>query len=365
MLKKGNIKKVFPGGNTAKGFFSYYDNIIGPDATRFFIIKGGPGVGKSTFMKKIGYAMIDKGYDVEFHQCSSDNSSLDGVKIPALNIAIIDGTSPHVVDPKYPGGVDEILNFGDFWNEAGMRKNRDQIVSITSKLAKLYKRVYRFISAAKSLRDDMEVIYKEALDKGGFNLSLNKLKEEIFKDLPYLNKEGKTRHLFGSAYAPGGVVDYYETIVETMDNIIYINSSYIEGTSTCLEEIVDEATKRGLFVEIYHEPMVETNMETILIPGLNLAITSSKKYSDNNMKIFDIDSFMNKDIILENQDKLSEDKALIDDLLKRGLSNVLVAKVEHDLLEKSYVPNMNFKEIDKFRDKILERILNYANELES
>ncbi|SHK14198.1 hypothetical protein SAMN02745975_03743 [Geosporobacter subterraneus DSM 17957] len=95
MDKKGKIKRVFPGGNTAKGFFSYYDNIIGKEANRLFIIKGGPGVGKSSFMKKIGYEMTEKGYDVEFHQCSSDNGSLDGVVIPALKVAIIDGTAPH------------------------------------------------------------------------------------------------------------------------------------------------------------------------------------------------------------------------------------------------------------------------------
>ena len=96
MNEKGSIKRVFPGGNTAKGFYSYYDQIIGTEATRLFIIKGGPGVGKSSFMKKIAQDMTEKGYDVELHQCSSDNGSLDGVVIPALKIAMIDGTAPHV-----------------------------------------------------------------------------------------------------------------------------------------------------------------------------------------------------------------------------------------------------------------------------
>lgn len=96
MAKKGSVKKVFPGGNTAKGFYSYYDNIIGMDATRLFIIKGGPGVGKSSFMKKIANEMLERGYDIEFHQCSSDNNSVDGIVIPALKIAMIDGTAPHV-----------------------------------------------------------------------------------------------------------------------------------------------------------------------------------------------------------------------------------------------------------------------------
>ena len=273
-------------------------------------------------------------------------------------------TPAHVVDPKHPGGIDEILNFGEFWNEEGMRKNRDQIVAITAKLGKLYKRVYRFIAAAKSLRDDMEIIYKEALDKGKLNQALTKFKTEVTAGVPYMQKEGKTRHLFGSAYAPGGIVDYYETIVDTMEKVIYINSSYVEGTSKVLEEVVDEAVKKGLFVEVYHEPMVETNIETILIPELKLPITASKKYKHKNMKVFDVDAFMDQDILAENEDKLKEDKALIDELLTKGLANVLVAKKEHDILETCYIPNMDFKAIDKFREEIIERIMKYAKELE-
>jgi hypothetical protein len=45
MKTKGTEKLVFPGGNTSKGFYSFYDHIIPIDANRIFVIKGGPGVG--------------------------------------------------------------------------------------------------------------------------------------------------------------------------------------------------------------------------------------------------------------------------------------------------------------------------------
>ena len=51
-------------------------------------------------------------------RCSSDNNSLDGIVIPKLKIAILDGTA-HVVDPVFPGVVDEIINLGQFWDEKG------------------------------------------------------------------------------------------------------------------------------------------------------------------------------------------------------------------------------------------------------
>ncbi len=124
-----------------------------------------------------------------------------------------------------------------------MRKNRGQIVEISAKLSKLYKSVYRFIAAAKSLRDDMEVIYKEALEKGKFNFAVTKFKAEVTAGVRHMQKEGKTRHLFGSAYAPVGIVDYYETIVDYGEGN-YINSSYIGRTSKVLKEVVDEAEKK-------------------------------------------------------------------------------------------------------------------------
>lgn len=98
-MNKGVLRKIFPGGNTGQGFHSFYHYLINPDAARIFVLKGGPGVGKSTFMRTIGEALLNNGYDVEFHCCSSDNGSLDGVVIPALSIALVDGTAPQAESP--------------------------------------------------------------------------------------------------------------------------------------------------------------------------------------------------------------------------------------------------------------------------
>lgn len=97
-MPKGRIRRMFPGGNTSFGFYSYYQNVLPKkDAERMFIIKGGPGVGKSSFMQKIASEMLDRGYNIEYMHCSSDPKSLDGVVIPQIGTALIDGTAPHVV----------------------------------------------------------------------------------------------------------------------------------------------------------------------------------------------------------------------------------------------------------------------------
>lgn len=90
-------RHMFPGGNTSKGFYSFYRYILGQeDANRIICIKGGPGTGKSSLMKKVAAHFLTKGYSIEYHHCSSDNNSLDGLVVKELKVAILDGTSPQV-----------------------------------------------------------------------------------------------------------------------------------------------------------------------------------------------------------------------------------------------------------------------------
>ena len=64
-------------------------------AETIYILKGGPGCGKSSLMRRVAQAMEEKGASVEYIACSGDPDSLDAVVFPALNTAIVDGTAPH------------------------------------------------------------------------------------------------------------------------------------------------------------------------------------------------------------------------------------------------------------------------------
>lgn len=88
--------QFYLGANAPSGFYSLYDQLIDPDqAQDVIILKGGPGCGKSSLMRKVGAAMEEQGLAVEYIQCSGDPDSLDAVIIPTLATAIVDGTAPH------------------------------------------------------------------------------------------------------------------------------------------------------------------------------------------------------------------------------------------------------------------------------
>ena len=58
----GKQKHYFACGNTAKGFQNFFESNL-DDLQKVYILKGGPGTGKSTLMKKIGKKYLKKGYD--------------------------------------------------------------------------------------------------------------------------------------------------------------------------------------------------------------------------------------------------------------------------------------------------------------
>ena len=96
MLTEDRYLHFFLGANTPVGFVSRFDQLADcNDNWRSLVIKGGPGSGKSTMMKKIAEHYGKLYDDVEMIHCSSDADSLDGVIVPELKTSIADGTPPH------------------------------------------------------------------------------------------------------------------------------------------------------------------------------------------------------------------------------------------------------------------------------
>ena len=160
----GIERHLYPGNNTPKGFFSYYHYILDQrEADKIICLKGGPGAGKSTFMRAIGEKLLAEGHNIDFMHCSSDNDSLDAIVVRDKKIAILDGTSPHIVDPINPGAVDSIINLGDYWDEEGIRKNNEALISSNEKKKSIFARVYNYLAAAEKMYDNLRNIYESAL----------------------------------------------------------------------------------------------------------------------------------------------------------------------------------------------------------
>ncbi|MGL5711896.1 MAG: ATP-binding protein [Paraclostridium sp.] len=356
---EGKIRKMFPGGNTSQGFKSFFDYVIPEDSNIVLCMKGGPGVGKSSFMKKVAKEMISRGYDVDLYPCSSDPGSLDVIVIKDLGAVMLDATAPHIVDPKNPGAIDEILDLGRFWNRKEIEKNKEELMECSKEVSRFFKEGFRYFEAAAPVAYNIESKNKDCMDFGKINVLTANLIEDIFKDITCKDTNKKAKHYFGSALSPIGHVEYTDTVLEDINKIYYLEGVLGSGKSTLLNKIANKATENGLDVEILHAPLLPEKIETVIVKDLDISITTSNMYKEKNIKYINLNDYIDNKKQEHYKEELEYDQKILDELVNYGLLNIKKAKEQHDELEKYYVPNMNFEEVEKLKALVIERILSY------
>ncbi|WP_411169710.1 PRK06851 family protein [Clostridium sp. MB05] len=353
-------RHLFPGGNTYKGFYSFYKYILTQeDANRIICIKGGPGTGKSFLMKKVGAHFKNMGYSIEYHHCSSDNNSLDGVVIKELGLAILDGTSPHMVDPIHPGAVDEILNMGDALNIDALSLNKREIIDVCKIISNNFKRAYTFLASAKYIHDDWSRLNSEALDYSKIVTISESLKEEIFTKQK--SGFGDERHLFATAFTPNGIITFAKDLTSELKRKFILKGGPGFSKSTILLEIGKLAQKKGYFVEYMHDPFIPERIEHILIPEISTCVLTENEISQAsfNGKTYNIEDFCNASILSSNKSDVDYDKQIFYELTNKALSYISEAHRIHDELEAYYINALDFNMLDNIYANVIKKFEKY------
>lgn len=155
---QANVKQAyFAGSNSAAGFVSYFPAVFCVEqVSRVYIVKGGPGTGKSRFLGEVANAARQKGYEITYYYCGSDPLSLDGVLLSRQgqgSIALLDGTPPHVIEPLLPGVRDTLVNLGDFWNRRDLADAGRRIRILCGYKQACFDRAYEYLHTAGKLLD--------------------------------------------------------------------------------------------------------------------------------------------------------------------------------------------------------------------
>lgn len=353
-------RHLFPGGNTTKGFYSFYRYILTQeDASKIICLKGGPGTGKSSFMKKLGAHFAGLGYTIEYHHCSSDNNSLDGLVIKELKIALLDGTSPHSVDPITPGAVDEILNLGTALDMSIMAKSKNAIIAVNKEIGNNFKRAYKFLGAAKGVHEDWSTLNNHCLSYSKLDLLIDELKGKILTSSK--GTHGNYRHLFSTAFTPNGIIAFGKDLSKEADNLYVLKGGPGLGKTTVLKALGSEAQKSGYFVEYFHDPFIPERIEHILIPELSTGIFTSNEISNLELDgtTYNMTDLCSSSLLANISDELLFDKNEFDVLVTKALSCITNAKALHDKLETYYIGCMNFDIVNQYYDEIVKKIEAY------
>ncbi|CCQ97566.1 ATPase [[Clostridium] ultunense Esp] len=350
------VRRMFPGGNTSQGFYSFHDNIMGPDRNKLYILKGMPGGGKSSLMKYIAGRVLKEGFSVEYHHCPSDPESIDGIVIEELNIGIVDGTAPHVIDPIYPGLTDKLIDLSQFIDEKKLLDFKDKIIKAKLNNKKAYGKAFAYFKAAKIVHEIIEENNKIGVDFNGVNMETKLLIDKVFsKKEEKRDFVFKERHLFSNANTPEGFADYTESILEGIDTVYYLEGEIGTGKSTLLNRLIEESRIRGYPIEIYHNSTIPEKIESLIINNIDICITSNKygtKYAD---KKIDLNRYFHDKI------KNDEDYKTYELLIKKATDSLANASENHQILEKTYKPVVDYSGVNRIKEELLKEILAYVD----
>ncbi|HZK01932.1 MAG TPA: hypothetical protein VFC96_03615 [Anaerovoracaceae bacterium] len=361
-------RHYFPGNNTPVGFFSYYDNILDQkEACKIWYLKGGPGTGKSTIMKKIGYKMLTEGHDVDFLHCSSDSDSIDGIVLRKNGLAIVDATPPHGIDPVNPGAVECIINLGEYWNEEGIRADRKKIIGLKSEVSANFKRAYNYLGAAEKIYDNFKHLSDFRISENVAYRVVGDIVEDVLSHRHSPAYEGKIRRFFASAFTPEGVKCCLPQIVSDCNTIYVLHAKVGSGYERIPTHLLENIVRRGFNAEAFYCSMKpDSKIEHIVVPALSFALVSSNKYHEfvpqpGDREIVNIE-FNSKTDDDDLQIKGGEQEILKDmeTLINRAIYWLGEAKSAHGKLEEIYIPNMDFERIELLREKIENEIRGYS-----
>jgi Cdc6-like AAA superfamily ATPase len=362
----GKIINYFCGGNTARGFHSLFDSNL-QHLDRVFILKGGPGTGKSTLMKDIGKRWEDQDYDVEYLYCSSDPESLDGVIIPSLKVGIVDGTAPHIIEPQMPGAIEEYVNLGEAWDSSTLSFHKGIIRDLNKQISECFQNAYNTFSEALKVHDEWEKIYIESMDFEKAD-QLTKRMLDSFYGKMNLNKKATVYHRFLGAATPYGSVDFIPNLTADIPKRYFIKGRPGSGKSTMLKKIVAEGEKRGFDLEVYHCGFDPNSLDMVISRELGLAIfdsTAPHEYfpSRDGDEIVD----MYETVIASGTDEIFAEQ--IEEISGRYRERVTAAtnclnkaKSWRDELESIYIKAMDFSVVDRHKEDIHEKITQIAEQ---
>ncbi len=333
-------KKVyFAALNTGAGFQSRFEEIFS-DVCHTVILKGGPGTGKSTLIRAVAAEAENRGLDVEYFLCSSDPKSLDGVLIGDSVLAVIDGTSPHCVDPKMPGVRDEIVNLGQFWSPSLLRCASGEIEYFLKKIKTLYGEVYELMRMSALAENLAEKTVLRYLDKEKMDAAAERL-ARLFK-----GDGQKTRYRGLSSLGTRGRVflDSYEAL---SSEVCYFRDKY-RVSHLFLDSLKSKLTLRGVGID-YSESPVFCRTDGIFARDLQVSFVAKEGEGD---KIINMERFISRGISAEKSDLKYLRKASSEALsvAEKKLSEIGEL---HDSLEKIYIDAMDFREMNRQARRLL------------
>lgn len=266
-------RHYFVYGNTAQGFINKLpSNLQGVE--KLFILRGRPGTGKACFMSPLAGKCKKAGLSAEYLHCPSAPETYDGIIVPDLKLAVIDGTDLHYTrlitsapDARYID-TDAALDTGRLSGMEG------PVSTIISKIGICHEEAFQCFQDTLRVHDEWERIYMENMDFQRADALASEILHLMLGDCRLVKAPVMKERFFGAS-TPAGAMDYIENLTEDIPKRYLLKGRPGTGKSTLLKKLAAASNARGLDTEIYSCAFDSNSLDMIIWPELGKCLFDS------------------------------------------------------------------------------------------
>ena len=318
------------------------------------MIKGGPGTGKSSLMKRVAAEAEREGFEVEYYYCSSDPSSLDGILMSAKGevIGMVDGTAPHVWEPTCSGAKDEMINLGEFWDSRALRAQKNEIFSLSNKKSAAFKRAYAYLRSCGNLRAVTDSLLRKATDFDKLQAAAERLARSLDLD------EGEIRSVPAliSAVSMQGRVRF-DTIEQNSQRLWRIGEFYGVG-QWFFDALIGSLHKYESRARISCDCIEPRYCDGLFLENerLGFVLSRDKGEDSDGERFINPKRFVRTERLREIRGELRYASKLYSECLDGALHALGEAKVYHFLLEDIYRHTMDFAALTEYSRHLIKKM---------
>lgn len=349
---RGRIRYVFTSSHTCQGFRTFLPELL-DNVGKVFVLKGAPGSGKSTFIRLLGESFSEQGYEVEFWVSAADPVSPEGVLVPQLNAAVVNGSLPCPIEPRYPGVTGDLIYLGDYWDKEAVAARGQVIIDLCDRQDAHRRQADAVLRNACTLKEGMR-------NQTGAYLNLEKLHQVVDQLVgEILETDPQEKHYFASAVTAEGMINYMDEISTSCTKRYVFRGPAGSGQSTVLAELARRALAKGYSLEYYHCGLETDHLQMIIVPNLQLALIDAGML-ELAVKPWDIVVDMSQ--CLEGYDEV---EAMTESSESRRMYEALMLEAQKELdksqrcqrdLKKIYALAMDFEALDRRRMEVRSEI---------